>query len=391
MRILEFPTPVEPKYQEKINQLTNKILSLSVSLKHIPINSTQKQAIFHQELLKSSLFSAKIEGNQLTLVQAKQIDLANPKEKSALEISNVLRARNKISIIPKQLKTINILNIHKIVMKNLYHNAGKFRSESSAIFDQYGNIVYLTPSPEEVEKMTVIFLEKVNQKYSNNSDNPSVKNTQDNQGILSNYANQNTKSIQDQLVTIAQSHYYFEKIHPFLDGNGRTGRILTHYQLYNTGLFDDFALPIEEYLNKNKSQYYDLLEKNSTRVATFVIFFLDAVIWSLEKLFEDIKNIHETINTNQISLNNSTLEDEENNNISTKNRNKQLQELLPRRQEIIRILADHPHSSFDFISRRFASIPKRTLAYDIAQLVKKDLVIKHGKTRGVVYSMASFP
>lgn len=349
MRILEFPKPVELKYQEKVKKLTDQILSLSIALKHIPINSAQKQAIFHQELLKSSLFSAKIEGNQLTLIQAKQIDFSNSKEKSALEISNVLRARNKILSIPNKLKLNNILNIHKTVMKNLHQNAGDLRSESSAIFDQYGNVVYLTPSPEEVGVMTKVFLKEVNKKHKNTA---------------------------EQLITIAQSHYYFEKIHPFLDGNGRTGRILTHFQLYNTELFDDFALPIEEYLNKNKSQYYDLLEKNTTQIPNFVVFFLEAIVWSLEKLFEDIKNVDQHISAQEES------------NLSGI-KNKQIQQLLPRRQEIIRILADHPYSSFDFISRRFATLPKRTLSYDIAQLVKKNLVIKHGKTKGVVYSVTN--
>jgi Fic family protein len=349
MRILEFPTPIKLKDTLKIKKLTNEILSLSVALKHIPLNSTQKQAIFHQEILKSSLFSAKIEGNQLTLIQAKQIDLSNPQKKSQLEISNVIKARNKIAAIPKKIKISNILYIHKTIMKNLHKNAGNIRSESSAIFDQYGNIVYLTPNPEEIDVMLISFLKKIN----NECKNP-----------------------EDQLVTIAQSHYYFEKIHPFLDGNGRTGRILTHYQLYNTELFADFALPIEEYLNLNKSEYYDLLEKNTTRVSSFVTFFLEAVVWALKKLLEDIKNIEKTTND---QLNND-------NNNNNNNNNKETQELLPRRQEILKIIEDHQYSSFDFISRRFASIPKRTLAYDIAQLVKKDFIIKHGKTRGVVYS-----
>jgi len=60
--------------------------------------------------------------------------------------------------------------------------------------------------------------------------------------------------------------------------------------------------------------------------------------------------------------------------------------LLPRRQEILNIIKDHPFITADRICRRFPMTPKRTIANDINSLVKKSLVKKHGKTRGVCYS-----
>lgn len=61
--------------------------------------------------------------------------------------------------------------------------------------------------------------------------------------------------------------------------------------------------------------------------------------------------------------------------------------LLPRRQEIFAIITDHPYITFDAIARRFPATPKRTLAYDIASLIKQGLVQKHGVTRGVCYTV----
>ena len=60
--------------------------------------------------------------------------------------------------------------------------------------------------------------------------------------------------------------------------------------------------------------------------------------------------------------------------------------LIPRRQEILAVLRDHPFLSFDGIARRFVGVPKTTLTYDVYQLVKQGLVIKHGVTRGACYT-----
>jgi predicted transcriptional regulator len=59
--------------------------------------------------------------------------------------------------------------------------------------------------------------------------------------------------------------------------------------------------------------------------------------------------------------------------------------LLPRRREIYQIIKDHPGVSFDFISRRFVGINKKTLQYDVSQLLKSGLIKKLGVTRGVEY------
>lgn len=59
--------------------------------------------------------------------------------------------------------------------------------------------------------------------------------------------------------------------------------------------------------------------------------------------------------------------------------------LLPRRREILAIIKDHPESSFDFISRRFSEVNKKTLHYDLGRLIKQGLVQKIGATRGSLY------
>jgi len=118
-------------------------------------------------------------------------------------------------------------------MANLASTAGKFRYESSAIFDGLGNIVYLTPDPNEMQTMLAVLLEKFNPLLA----------------------------WKKALINTALCHYYFEKIHPFIDGNGRVGRILLKHQLLNIDLLPDLPLPIEEYFEKHRSDYYFFLEK----------------------------------------------------------------------------------------------------------------------------------
>lgn len=94
----------------------------------------------------------------------------------------------------------------------------------------------------------------------------------------------------DPLVRMAIQHYQFEAIHPFSDGNGRTGRILNILFLVQMGLLDSPILYLSRYVIQNKAAYYRLLQKVTSESAweEWILFILSGVeetcIWTTDKI-----------------------------------------------------------------------------------------------------------
>lgn len=98
------------------------------------------------------------------------------------------------------------------------------------------------------------------------------------------------------LVKIAIAHYQFETIHPFLDGNGRIGRLMITLYLVSNGLLKKPSLYLSDYIEKNKDYYYESLTRVRMQndLAGWIKFFLEAVIETARsgaKTFENILSL----------------------------------------------------------------------------------------------------
>ena len=104
------------------------------------------------------------------------------------------------------------------------------------------------------------------------------------------------------LIKIAIAHYQFETIHPFLDGNGRIGRLMITLYLVGNGLLKKPSLYLSDFIEKNKSAYYEALTLVRTNhdLAHWIKFFLEAVINTANsgiKTFQDILSLKQEMDT----------------------------------------------------------------------------------------------
>ncbi len=271
--------------------------------------------IRRQSILKSALFSARIEGGG-----------ENEKKR---EVYNILRAIEQSHSKNGNISMQQILQIHETVMQGLIENPGVIRNQASAIFNTAGVAVYMPPSPQQI----IPLLERLIL-FANNTDESFVP------------------------IRAVLCHYVFEKIHPFLDGNGRVGRVLLQTILENRGFGMKGLLTIEEYIDTHKSLYYQGLENSENDVTEYVTFMLSAIVNAANNTKEQIIQKHDASPEEY---------------------------LLPRRAEILAIIKDHEVVNFDFIRRRFLAVNERSLRFDLQQLQKKGFIRKLGTTKGVYY------
>ena len=111
-------------------------------------------------------------------------------------------------------------------------------------------------------------------------------------GYILDYINENEDEV-DPLIKMTLIHYQFESIHPFYDGNGRTGRILNVLYLVLNNLLDSPILYLSNYINKNKSDYYRLFTefRENDNYEDWIIYILKGVEETSKNTIELIKRI----------------------------------------------------------------------------------------------------
>lgn len=308
----------------RILELESQINTYKDLFDKIPKLPKVAENLLRSSTLKSALYSARIEGNTL---EFSQVEKGFSKQSEKKEIFQIFDGLKFVRSYNGEATQQFICQIHEIVMDGLTTELGGLRSEQSAIFNTAGVAIYITPSPEKLPGLIAEFI---------------------------NYINK----IGIHLSNVAIAHFAFEKIHPFLDGNGRVGRILMNWHLKRLGFEFAGLISFEEYLENHRDKYYSMLATEERDTTEFVKLILEAISESAQKVILELE-----------------MSEEE----------KPEDSLIPRRAEILAIIRDHKLISFDQIRRRFLSVNPRTLHYDLQDLIKKNLIRKLGTTRGAVY------
>ncbi|EKE14466.1 MAG: Fic family protein [uncultured bacterium] len=323
--------PPDYKITPNILSLISKVDTNLMFLSSLNVPIELKQKIQRISLLKSSLFSARIEGSTATL---ETISKSESDQQKNREVFNILKANKLLEKTIKNNFTISkkfIYNLHSMVMTGELAKTKNFRNEMGAIFNQAGVAVYLSPPPTQINLL-------INQ--------------------LIDYINSDIEKFP--LICALVSHLVFEKIHPFVDGNGRVGRLFIFSILRAKGYSDGYLISFEKYLDENKSDYYYNLDQGYKNTEDYLVFMLTAFLKESEELKKQIES----------AQNGKTLL------------------LPPRQEEIYFIIKEHAVVSFDNIRRRFLKVPERTLRYDLKKLAEKELIIKIGETRGSYYKIS---
>jgi Fic family protein len=163
-------------------------------------------------------------------------DAAFPEAAVAGAAKEVLRYRQALrtgfdAVTGAQLLTTNqILEIQAGLERN---SAGFRKVPGTTLKDSAGRVVYTPPDPSEINALM---------------------------GDLERFVNDDTLFDADPLIKMALIHHQFETIHPFYDGNGRTGRIINVLYLVKHGLLDTPVLYLSRYIVRTKPDYYRLLQ-----------------------------------------------------------------------------------------------------------------------------------
>ncbi len=243
----------------------NKQLSILENLTaHIP-----NMALFvSMYVRKEALMSSQIEGTQTTLEDVLNPSIQQNANKDVADVINYVKA-TEFSI--ERLKTLPLCNrlikeTHSVLMQGVRGQEkcpGEFRISQNWIGgmgSSLKNARFVPPNPEDM-KECMSDLEK----YINSND-------------------------LDCLIQSALIHYQFETIHPFLDGNGRIGRLLITLFLMEKKALSSPALYISYFLKKNRIEYYDRMMEVRLKgnYEQWIKFFLSAVIESATDALDTI-------------------------------------------------------------------------------------------------------
>ena len=257
----------------KINTLlaeaNRKLGALDAFSLHVP----DIDIFIEMHVAKEATKSSKIEGTQTEIEETlkKSSEIAPERRDDWQEVSNYIEATNisiqKLKNLPVSTRLLK--EAHKLLMKGVrgeLRNPGEYRASQNWIGGATINdATYIPPVHTEVNELM---------------------------GNLESFLHNDQIDV-PVLIRAGIAHYQFETIHPFLDGNGRIGRLLITLYLVSSGMLIKPSLYLSDYFERNRTLYYDNLNnvRKLNQLAQWIKFFLVGIIETSNKGIDTFKSI----------------------------------------------------------------------------------------------------
>jgi len=301
-----------------------------------------------EALIRATHASTAIEGNPLTLEEVSQLARGRKVTATRRAKQEVLNYLNVLEHIEKyqengRIEEKNILNLHRDITRDTLENPeweGKYRKIQVYVGNRItGEVIFVPPPPEDVPRLIKTFLKWLN----------------------------SWESFKLHPVLVAGiSHYEFVRIHPFVDGNGRTARALATLILYKREFDIKRFFALDDYYDIDRTAYYNALksvDQNTLDLTGWLEYFTEGVKVSILRVKEKVL---------QLSIEKG------------RQRRKGQIALTERQMKIIEFIQRNGKIKAGDVAGMF-KITRQAALKELSKLVKLQVIELKGKGRGAYY------
>lgn len=268
------------RYTHKIVNNLTAIAKARAVILNAPLIPKWEVSLRREALLRSAHSSTAIEGNPLTLEQVSELAAGRDimvRRKDKKEVLNYLEALEKIPEFAerKPFKLSDLLELHKLITRDTLENPadeGSLRNQQVAVVNRAtGQIIFMPPPTDRVGALVEEFLEWFNSEEVNEI---------------------------DPVIEAGLAHYELVRIHPFVDGNGRTARVMASIVLFKRAFDIKRFFALDDYYDKDRRAYYAALktvDQDKLDLTGWLEYFTEGVAVSLKAVEDKVIGLSQDI------------------------------------------------------------------------------------------------